>query len=81
MLPKTLLLLSLSLLLTACEDLTVKDSGDTGSWSGCCRIGCSDGSASTVVADSAWECDDIGATQCEANGLELDYADFEECRR
>lgn len=87
MMKKTLMAVFVALAVTACEDLQTKDSGDSGSWGGCCDIGCSDGSSSSVVADSSWECDNIGVTQCEANGLDLDYADFDDscpdcgCRR
>ena len=63
--------------LTACDDLQMKDTSDTSSWGGCCFVGCSDGSSSQVVADSSWECQDIGAAQCAPNGLDLDYADFD----
>ncbi len=74
---KKLVVMSVLAALTACYDLQGKDSGDTSSWGGCCLVGCSDGSSSQVVADSSWECDDIAFAQCEANGLGLDYAEFD----
>lgn len=63
----------------ACVEGFPIDTTDTGGSSGCCEFECSDGSTSTLVAESASECNSLAAIQCEANGLDVVSTSWDQC--